>query len=738
MAELLLELFSEEIPSRMQGRAREDLARLLGQALAGAGLEYKEIKTFATPRRLVAVVDGLPTRSPAVREERKGPRVDSPEAAINGFLKSAGLASIDRAERREDKKGAFYVAVIEKRGRATAEVIAEIVPDIVLKFPWPKSMRWGSGKLRWVRPLHSILCLLDGKVVAFEIDGIRSGKETRGHRFMAPKPFAVKGFADYTKKLRAAKVILDGEERAKVIREGARALAKKEKLTLVEDEGLLAENAGLTEWPVPLMGKFDEDFLSVPPEVLATAMKAHQKCFALRKGEKLANDFILVANLKTKDGGKTIVAGNERVIRARLADAKFFFDQDRRVMLPDRVPKLKEITFHEKLGSQYERVQRVWKLARELAPLAGADPDLAERAAILSKADLLSLMVGEFPELQGVMGGYYALDQEENPSVAEAIAAHYKPLGPSDDVPREPVAVAVALADKFDALMGFWAIDEKPTGSKDPYALRRAALGVIRIILESRAMGLTSPLEGEVGAKRREGSKQQTQNSLPTPLATLPLKGGGGAGGGLRIPLKSVLASAYARIEGRHGEPQRLKPPETCVPDLLAFFADRLKVHLREQGARHDLVDAVFALGGDDLLMIVRRVDALGRFLDTEDGEHLLTGTKRAINILRIEEKKDGVAYDQAPDATLLSRPEEKALARSVDEVEQAAAAAVAREDFAGAMSEMAKLRAPVDAFFDSVTVNTQEPDLRANRLRLLNRIRATTLTVADFSKIEG
>jgi glycyl-tRNA synthetase beta chain len=683
MAELLLELFSEEIPSRMQTRAREDLARLLGQALAGAGLEYKDLKTFATPRRLVAVVTGLPARSPALREEKKGPRVDAPEAAINGFVKSAGLASIAEAERREDKKGAFYVALIEKRGRPAAEVVAEIVPEIVANFPWPKSMRWGSGKLRWVRPLHSILCLLDGKVVPFEVDGIRSGKETRGHRFMAPKRFAVKGFADYVKKLRAAKVILDSAERAKLILDGARTLAKKEKLALVEDEGLLQENVGLTEWPVPLIGAFDEEFLSVPPEVLATAMKAHQKCFSLRKGEQLANRFIMVANLKAKDGGDAIVAGNERVIRARLADAKFFFDQDRKTLLPDSVPKLKEITFHEKLGSQYQRVQRVWKLAREVAPRVGADPDLAERAAILAKADLVSFMVGEFPELQGVMGRYYALDQEENPTVADAIAAHYKPLGPADDVPREKVAIAVALADKLDALMGFWAIDEKPTGSKDPYALRRAALGVIRIVLEN----------------------------------------------GVRLPLSQQFRS------GARGD---AKLPEEAAKNLLAFFADRLKVHLREEGARHDLVDAVFALGGDDLLMIVARVDALGRFLDSEDGEHLLTGTKRAINILRIEEKKDGVAYDQAPDAQLLKRPEEQALAKAVDEVQRAASAAVAREDFAAAMSEMAKLRAPVDAFFDSVTVNTQKPDLRANRLRLLNRIRATTLAVADFSRIEG
>jgi len=701
MAELLLELISEEIPARMQARARDDLARLLAGKLAEAGLEYKDIRTFATPRRLTAMVDGLPARSPDVREEKKGPRVDAPEAAIKGFLKSAGFDSVDQAEQRDDKKGAYYVALIEKRGRPTAEVVAGIVPEIVKNFPWPKSMRWGSGKLRWVRPLHSILCLFDGKVVPFEIDGIESGKKTRGHRFMAPEPFAVKSFADYVKKLREAKVVLDGDERAKIILDGARALAKKERLTLVEDDALLAENAGLTEWPIPLMGSFDKAFLEVPPEVLATSMKAHQKCFSLRKADKLANRFILIANLKAKDGGKAIVAGNERVIAARLADAKFFFDHDRKVMLPDRVPKLKEIVFHDKLGSQYDRIQRGWRLARELAPLVGADPDLAERAAILSKADLLSDMVGEFPELQGVMGRYYALDQEEDPLVADAIAAHYKPLGPSDDVPREPVAIALALADKLDMLVGFWAIDEKPTGSKDPYALRRAALGIIRIVLEN---GLRVRLvdQFELHAPRVETNRRDTSATVTMSVMR----------GGRRVRQNSL--------------------------DLLNFFADRLKVHFREQGARHDLVDAVFALGGDDLLTIVRRVDALGRFLDTEDGEHLLTGTKRAINILRIEEKKDGLSYDQAPDPNLLKRIEEKALAKAVDEVEQAAAAAVANEDFAAAMAAMALLRQPVDEFFDSVTVNTQEPGLRENRLRLLNRIRATTLTVADFSKIES
>jgi glycyl-tRNA synthetase beta chain len=686
MAELLLELFSEEIPARMQARAREDLARLLGNALGEAGLEFNEIKTFATPRRLTTVVEGLPARSPDIREERKGPRVDAPDAAIKGFLKSMGLASADQAERRDDKKGAYYVALLERPGHATAEVIAEIMPELVKSFPWPKSMRWGCGRLRWVRPLQSIICLLDGKVVPFEVHGIRSGKETRGHRFMAHEPFKVRRFKDYEEKLRDAKVILNGDERARIILEGARKAAAKEGLTLLEDEALLAENAGLTEWPVVLLGSFDEEFLSVPPEVLATSMKAHQKCFSLRKKDgALANRFIVVANLEARDKGNAIVAGNERVIRARLADAKFFFEQDRKVMLPDRVPKLKEIVFHEKLGSQYERVQRVWRLARELAPLVDADPDLAERAAILAKADLVSLMVGEFPELQGVMGRYYALDQEEIEAVADAIAAHYRPLGPSDDVPREPVAIAVALADKLDMLVGFWAIDEKPTGSKDPYALRRAALGVIRIVLEND----------------------------------------------LRLRLKEYLLT--------HQATAKFDPAVHNLADrLLSFFADRLKVHLRDQGARHDLVDAVFALGGDDLLIIVRRVEALGRFLDTEDGEHLLIGAKRAINILRIEEKKDSRTYDESPDPALFKRPEEKALAKAVDAVEKASAAAITREDFEAAMAEMAKLRTPVDEFFDHVTVNATDPGLRANRLRLLNRIRATTLTVADFSKIEG
>jgi glycyl-tRNA synthetase beta chain len=687
MAELLLELFSEEIPARMQTRAAEDLKRLIGDRLKQAGLTFDTVRSFGTPRRLTAVVNGLPARSPDVSEEKKGPRVGAPQAAVQGFLKSAGLKSLHQAEIRADKKGDFYMATIMRTGRATPQVVAEIVPEVVRNFPWPKSMRWGSGLLRWVRPLHSILCIFNGKVVPFEIEGIKSCKETRGHRFMAPRPFIVRSFDDYVQRLRKAFVILDAREREAIILKGAQKLTAKEKLVLIDDTALLTENAGLTEWPVVLMGSFEESFLSVPAEVLSTSMKAHQKCFSLRRGDKLANRFIVVANLAAKDRGRAIVAGNERVIAARLADAKFFFDHDRKVMLEERVPKLREIVFHEKLGTQYERVQRLRVLAREIAKLVRADPDLAERAAILAKADLVSDMVGEFPELQGMMGRYYARDQEEDAAVANAIGAHYKPVGPSDDVPRDPIALSVALADKLDMLTGFWAIDEQPTGSKDPYALRRAALGVIRIALEND----------------------------------------------LRLPLNDVTRAALQKW-------RQLTPHGSAdvQASLLAFFADRLKVHLRDRGARHDLVDAVFALGGDDLLMIVRRVDALGFFLDTEDGEHLLTGTKRAINILRIEEKKDSCSYDQPPDASLLKQPEEMSLAKTVDEVERAAAAAVAKEDFETAMATMARLRGPVDAFFDHVTVNTDDPALRENRLRLLNRIRSTTLTVADFSKIEG
>jgi glycyl-tRNA synthetase beta chain len=698
--ELLLELFSEEIPARMQARAEGDLARLVGDALQAAGVEYGEMRTFATPRRLTLLIESLPDASPDVSEERKGPRVGAPDKAVEGFLKSAGLDSIDQAEIQSDKKGEFYVARIEKKGRATSDVIAEAMPGIIRDFPWPKSMRWGSGKLRWVRPLHSILCLLDGKVVDFEIDGIKSGDETRGHRFMAPQAFRVKNFADYEKRLREAYVILDSGERRDRILAGATKLAESHGLALVEDAGLVAENAGLTEWPVPLMGRFDESFLEVPPEVLTSTMKAHQKCFSVRTPGKeglgqLANRFVLVSNLEAKDGGKAITAGNERVIAARLADAKFFFDQDRQVPLEDRTRELQNVVFHEKLGTQYDRIQRIRVLARELAPKVDAEADEAERAAMLCKSDLTSEMVGEFPELQGVMGRYYALDQEEHPNVADAIGAHYKPVGAGDDVPTEPTAIAVALADKLDMLVGFWAIDEKPSGSKDPFALRRAALGVIRIVLENGIrLSLINYLEFQAG----------------------------------QFHIAGYGTTVWC---GRDVRQSNL--------DLLDFFADRLKVYLRDQGARHDLIDAVFSLGGqDDLLMIVRRVEALGKFLQTEDGANLLAGTKRASNILRIEEKKDGRTYDGTPDPTLFEKEEEKILEAKLTEAEQAAKTAVECEDFEAAMTALAQLRAPVDAFFDNVTVNAEDADLRENRLKLLNRIRAATLTVADFSRIEG
>jgi len=712
--ELLLELFSEEIPARMQARAEGDLARLVGEALQAAGVEYGEMRTFATPRRLTLLIDGLPAASPDVSEERKGPRVGAPDKAVEGFLKSAGLASIDQAEIQSDKKGEFYVARIEKKGRATADVIAEAMPGIIRDFPWPKSMRWGTGKLRWVRPLHSILCLLDGKIVDFEIDGIKSGDETRGHRFMAPQAFRVKNFADYEKRLREAYVILDSGERRDRILAGATKLAESQGLALVEDAGLVAENAGLTEWPAPLMGRFDESFLEVPPEVLTSTMKAHQKCFSVRTPGKeglgqLANRFVLVSNLEAKDGGKAITAGNERVIAARLSDAKFFFDQDRQVPLEDRTRELQNVVFHEKLGTQYDRIQRIRVLARELAPMVDAEADEAERAAMLCKSDLTSEMVGEFPELQGVMGRYYALDQEEHPNVADAIGAHYKPVGAGDDVPTEPTAIAVALADKLDMLVGFWAIDEKPSGSKDPFALRRAALGVIRIVLEN---GIRLRLLQHLTPLMRD---------LEPVFVTDPA---------------SEEAASEKLLEGWGEEPDVgwLKGRY-----LLDFFADRLKVYLRDQGARHDLIDAVFSLGGqDDLLMIVRRVEALGKFLQTEDGANLLAGTKRASNILRIEEKKDGKTYDGTPDPTLLEKEEEKILEAKLTEAEQAAKTAVECEDFEAAMTALAQLRAPVDAFFDNVTVNAEEADLRENRLKLLNRIRAATLTVADFSRIEG
>jgi glycyl-tRNA synthetase beta chain len=732
MADLLLELFSEEIPARMQARAAEDLQRLVTDGLKEGGLSYSAVHAESGPRRLVLHIEGLPARSADVREERKGPRVGAPEKAVEGFLRGAGLKSLDECETRDDGKGAFYVAVMEKPGQPAADIIARVVPEVVRKFPWPKSMRWGSSRLRWVRPLHSVLCLLGGKVVPFEIDGVKSGGVTWGHRRskQAAEGFAVSDYADYGEKLRAASVVLARDERVRAIADQAAKLAGAESLALVEDDGLVEENAGLAEWPVVLAGTFDESFLEVPQEVLITSMKAHQKCFSLRQPNSgaLANRFLMVANQQAQDGGKSIVAGNERVIRARLSDAKFFWDNDRKRSLDSLLPTLDAITFHEKLGTQGKRVKRLMRLARELAPLVGGDPDKAERAALLCKADLVSEVVGEFPELQGVIGRYIALEQGEDAEVANAIADHYKPAGQSDGVATAPISITAALADKLDMLISFWAIDEKPTGSKDPYGLRRSALGIVRTVLENK---LRIPLRGSfifnsIHIEREIQSGEAFTQAFNMAEASLGLK--------LNTATHQEIGAA---IHDAHTVD--IEKAVARADDLLSFFADRLKVHLRERGARHDLIDAVFSLGGqDDLLMIVRRVEALGRFLESDDGANLLTGVKRGQNILRIEEKKDKRDYAGAPDAGLLTEPQEKALAKAIGEVTKDVRKALETEDFEGAMSALARLRAPVDAFFDKVTVNAPDAKLRENRLKLLSQIRAATLDVADFSKIEG
>jgi glycyl-tRNA synthetase beta chain len=748
MPDLLLELFSEEIPARMQARAAEDLRKAVTGRLVNAGLVYEGAKAFVTPRRLALAVHGVPARQPDIKDERKGPKVGAPEQAIAGFLRAAGLKSIDEAKVQPDKKGDFYVAVIEKPGRAAIDVISEIIPDVIKSFPWPKSMRWGEeskapGALNWVRPLHSIVATFgpeteDPDIVPFSIDGITAGNETRGHRFMAPQSFTVRRLDDYAQKLDKAKVVLDAERRRDIILTEAKQLAFAQGLELVEDEGLLNEVSGLVEWPVVLMGSFDAAFLSIPEEVIRATIRNNQKCFVLRdafpsplvgegrvgggegslgakestipstprvtsrpppptpphKGEgKLTNKFLLVSNLEAEDGGAAIIAGNERVIRARLSDAKFFYETDLKTRLEDRLPKFEHIVFHEKLGTQAERIGRIERLAAALAPRVGADVEKAKRAARLCKADLLTEVVGDFPELQGLMGKYYAEAQDEDEAVAHACEDHYKPKGPDDLVPADPVSIAVALADKIDTLVGFWFEDEKPTGSKDPFALRRAALGVIRLILSNDT----------------------------------------------KLSLSEVLGFSWRDHVDRGSGITSAAKKEVLIPDLLSFFADRLKVQFREQGARHDLVDAVFALEGqDDLLLIVRRVEALGKFLDTEDGKNLLAGYKRAANIIRIEEKKDGRDYTGAPKPTLYTQAEEKALAQAINTAKAEASAAVAKEDFEGAMREMAKLRPSVDAFFDKVTVNADDKALRENRLKLLNEIRAATRAVADFSKIEG
>ena len=686
MPDLLLELFSEEIPARMQRKAAGDLRQRVTNALVDAGLTYEGAKEYWTPRRLVLDIRGLTARSADIREERKGPRTDAPQQAIDGFLRGTGLSSIDEATVQTDpKKGSFYVAVIARPGRDAKDIIAEALPSIIREFPWPKSMRWGEasrepGSLRWVRPLQSIVCTFgpeteEPEVIPFEVDGLVAGNVTRGHRFMAPDAFTVKRFDDYAAKLEAAKVVLDAERRKEIIATDAGNLAFAQGFELVADEGLLEEVSGLVEWPVVLMGEFEEAYLALPDEVTRLTIRENQKCFVLkaRGSEKLVNRFMLVSNVIPSDGGKEIARGNGKVVRARLSDARFFWESDLQLAKSANgfdkwIGNLDTVTFHAKLGSQGERVKRIVELAGELAEITGADVEKAKRAAFLAKADLQSAMVFEFPELQGRMGRLYAEAAGENDAVALAIEEHYKPLGPTDDVPSNPVSVPVALADKLDTLVGFWAIDEKPTGSKDPYALRRAALGVIRLVIEN----------------------------------------------GVRLPL-------LQKADG----------------DLLSFFHDRLKVFLKDRGIRHDVIDAVLSENSDDLLVISLKAAALQKLLETEDGTNLVQGYKRAANILAAEEKK-GTKVADSISPELFAGDEERALFETLGDVELLAGEAVGAENFEAAMTRLASLRAPIDAFFEKVLVNDPDEAVRANRLALLSRIRAATATVADFSKING
>jgi glycyl-tRNA synthetase beta chain len=864
MPQLLLEILSEEIPARMQAKAESDLVKALMDRLTAAGLIPEGIKGFSGPRRLVAVVEGLPVKSADVSEDIQGPKEGAPDAAIQGFLRKAGLKSISEAHLHDvPKKGRIYVAHVRKPGRETASLIAEMVPAIIRDFHWPKSMRWGNGDLRWVRPISRILCTFDGEVAPFEIEGIKSDRYTEGHRVMGRGPFKVRRFDDYSDVLRnKGHVILDREERKEIILTDAKAICAAQNLELVEDLGLLEEVAGLAEHPVVIIGDMDASFLDLPPEVIKLSMRTHQKYFAVRdpsrKDGGLAPKFIVVANLEAADGGEKIAAGNARVLSARLNDARFFWDNDRKIKLEDRFDKLGQIVFHEKLGTVKDKAERVMALAKELAPKVGADPALAERAAKLAKCDLVSDMVGEFAELEGVMGRYYALgdaglagsplrlatktsrstspasgggglsgrgdvlhhevgevdraqrardgggatalSEADARAIADAIRDHYKPKGPSDEVPTNPVSVAVALADKLDTLVGFWAIDEKPTGSKDPFALRRAALGLIRIILENEvridlvdevifafrcqfprrevadiAATAEAYLEGDDSLRSQELigfcesgpwipfllyhpeylDVRGTVIFADVPTDELSEKQISAlekleAIGRLINRALVVLAGPVGILDGRASRVAEFSDMERelyaeaeyafrgLVQAIGYFLLDRLKVHLREQGARHDLIDAVFALGEDDLVLIVKRVEALGAFLETDDGRNLLAGFKRAANILKAEEKKDGAAISGAADPKLFELPEEKALSAALAKAAPAASAALEKEDFAGAMKALSALRVSVDAFFDKVTVNAEKPALRANRLKLLSEIRDALGRVADFGKVEG
>jgi glycyl-tRNA synthetase beta chain len=760
MPDLLLEFFSEEIPARMQPKAADDLNRLVTDGLVERGLTYAHAAAFATPRRLTLAIEGLTDASLPQREERRGPRADAPDAAIQGFLRSTGLTR-DALVTRADKKGEVLVAVLDRPGRPAAEIVAETVQAAVRAFPWPKSMRWGDGDLRWVRPLHSILCILTRdtgtETVPLVIDGIEASNLTRGHRLHAPEPFHVTSFEDYVTKLRRAFVILDPAERAARIAHDAAQLAFARGLELVDDPALLAENAGLTEWPVTLGGTIDPRFLDLPPEVLQTSMRTNQKFFSLRdpKTSRITG-YIVVANRDTPDNGATILAGNDRVLTARLADAEFFWRNDLRTPLADMAAKLDHVTFHAKLGTQGDRIRRIAALAREIAPAVGADPAPAERAALLAKADLASQMVYEFPELQGTMGRYYALAAGEPPEVAAAAQEHYSPLGPSDAVPTAPVSVAAALADKVDTLTGFWAIWSPPTGSKDPFALRRAGLGVIRLCLENNLrLRLRECIErayaGHDNHFKHAGNvfwftRRDAFDAVPihTSYGLSWDDKDPAANGALVFSVESPQDFIERCRKG--DSPWDSEPLvadvafcETVANGLVAFLADRLKVHLRDQGIRHDVIDACFRLGGqDDLVLLVARVRALQDFLATEDGEHLLTGYKRATNIVEDEEAKDGVEYSLDPDPRLAETPAERALFAALDAAEAALGPALEAEDFAAAMTALARLRAPIDAFFDTTTVNVDTAILRRNRLCLLNRIRAVMNRVAVFSAVEG